>query len=408
MRGISVGIDIGTSAITTVVAREGKDGKLRIIGVGSCPSAGMRRGSIVGVDETAASLRHSLHEASKASGVSIRSAVVGIGGSHLGSFTTRGVIAVSRADGEITEDDVHRVLQAAEGFISKNPNREIIHLIPREFKIDGQGGITDPIGMVGMKLEVEVLVIDGAKPPLQNLIKCCELNGVEIEEWAASAWAAAEVLLTQRQKELGVMLLDLGAGTSDFAIFEEGRIIDIGSFPIGGSHITSDIAIGFRTNVAAAEEIKLRYAQALHYERGNKRETISLSDFTGGHEAVFAVRDLTDIVSARLTDIFELATKALKRAGRAGLLPGGVVLTGGVADIIGIQDLARRELKLPTEVAKAVAMDELVDVVPPRLAIPLGLILWKMRDGGDLFHRRPRRWGGLVDALKRILRAFVP
>lgn len=381
---------------------------MRIIAAVSSASDGVRRGSIVDVDTAAHALKVSLHDAARAAGVPIRNAYVAISGSHLGSFVTRGAIAISRADGEITEDDISRVIATAEGAIPKNPNREIIHLIPREFKIDGQGGIFDPVGMVGMKLEVEALVIDGAKPMLQNLVKTCELAGVEIEDWTASILAASEILLSKKQKELGTMLLDLGAGTSDFAVFEEGRIMDMGSFPIGGGHITSDIAIGFRTPVEAAEEIKIRYAQVVVSDRLNRRDNIALADFVHGDDSVYAVRDLVDIVSARLSDIFELSTKALKKIGRAGLLPGGVVLTGGVADIPGIQDLARRELRLPVEVAKVVAVDEVEDVIPPRLAIPLGLILWQSRKNGVILGRKTRSFGGVIDALKRIFNSFVP
>lgn len=408
MRGTAVGIDIGTTTVTTVVARGEKDGSIRILGVGSQPSAGVRRGAITDVEDAAGALKRSIAEAERSSGTRIRSAVIGVGGSHIGSSVVRSAIAVSRADGEITEEDVARVVEAAERMVPKNPNREIIHVIPREFKIDGQGGIADPVGMVGMKLEVEALVIDGAKPALQNIIRCCELVGIAIEDWVASILAAAEFILTKKQKELGVILLDLGAGTTDFVVFEEGRVIDVGSFPIGGNHITSDIAIGFRTPVDAAEKIKLRYAQVIAAERSGKRETVRIADFVPNDDSVFAIRDLVDIIAARLTDIFELSTKALKKIGRAGLLPGGVVLTGGGADIPGIQDLARRELKLPAEVAKAIAAESFADVVPPRLAIPVGLMLWQERERG-IAGRGWRSWGGgFGEGLKRLFRSFVP
>lgn len=408
MRGVAVGIDIGTTTVTTVVARRDRDGKLRLIGVGSAPSAGVRRGGVVNVEEAARALRRSLETAGRSAGVTIKSAVLGVGGSHIGSFITRGAIAVSRADGEITEDDVRRVVLAAEGLIPKNPNREVIHLIPRQFKVDGEAGIVDPTGMVGMKLEVEALVVDGAKPALQNLIKCCELAGVEVEDWVSSVLAAAGLLLSREQRELGAILLDLGAGTSDFAVFEEGRVMDVGAYPIGGSHITSDIAIGFRTPVPVAEEIKRRHAMAVVERAGGRRDHIQLADFVSGDATVFATRDLVDIIAARLTDIFELATKSLRKIGRAGLLPGGVVLAGGVADIPGIQDLARRELKLPVEVAKAVASDAITDVVPPRLAVPVGLILWQWEHRSTLGRGRAGMWSAALDRVKRMLRAFVP
>lgn len=393
--------------MTAVVTRRDKSGKVKIVGVGSAASDGVRRGSVVDVESAARALKRALVVAGRTSGLPIRSAYVAIGGSHISSAVVRGAIAISRADGEITEDDIARVVLAAENMVPRNPNREIIHLIPREFKVDGQGGVADPIGMVGMKLEVEALVVDGAKPALQNLIKCCELGGVAVDDWASGILAAAEVLLNRKQKELGTMLLDLGAGTSDFAVFEEGKVIDVGSFPIGGSHITSDVAIGFRTPVTAAEEIKLRYAHLGIAERLSRRENIAIHDFVSGDDSVFAVRDLVDIVSARLTDIFELATKALKRISRAGLLPGGVVLTGGVADLQGIQDLARRELKLPVEVAKAAVVEEVEDVVPPRLAIPVGLVLWQSREMGRSFSQS-RSFGKVGEWLWRLLRSFVP
>lgn len=407
MRGTIVGIDIGTTTITTVVVKPEKNGKFRIIGVGSAPSAGVRRGAIADVEAAAASLKRSVGEAARTSGVAIRSAIIGVGGTHIGTFSTRGAIAVSRADGEITEDDVQRAMHAAEGLIPRNPNREVIHLVPREFKIDGEGGFPDPVGLAGMKLEAEALVVDGSKPALSNIIKCCELVGVEIEDWVVSPLAASEVLLSKKQKELGVMLLDLGAGTSDYAVFEEGRLLDCGAFPIGGSHITSDIAIGFRAQVAIAETIKMRHASALPETSRGRRESIQLADFTDMSKDVFLLRDLTDIVGARLTDIFELAGKALRKVGRNGLLPGGVVLAGGVADIPRIQDLARRELKLPVEVAKASVLDGFADVVPSRLAIPAGLIIWHVGQSHERPARR-RQWGGIFERLKGILRSFVP
>lgn len=408
MRRVVVGIDFGTTNITTLVTERQKDGTVRILGVGSSPSAGMRRGAIVDVEEAAGALRRSVGEASRASGVRIDTAVIGIGGVHVGSYVTRGAVAISRADGEITEDDVARVLQAAEGVTPRNPNREIIHVIPREFMVDGQPGFADPVGMVGMKLEVSALVIDGAKPAIQNIVRSCDLAGVTISEWVLSILAAANVLLTKQQKELGVMLLDLGAGTSDFAIFEESQLVDAGSFPIGGSHITSDIAIGFRTPITAAEEIKTKYAHANLVERSTRRETIALAEFTEGDSTVFAIRDLVEIIVARLTDIFELATKALRKSGHAGLLPGGVVLTGGGADIPGIQDLARRELKLPIDIAKAITLENFPDVIPTRLAVPIGLVTWHGQHLGGARQKSRGFLGVLTERLKQLLRSFVP
>ncbi|OHA09573.1 MAG: cell division protein FtsA [Candidatus Sungbacteria bacterium RIFCSPLOWO2_01_FULL_60_25] len=408
MRTISVGIDIGTTTVTTLITEERRGREVRIVGVGRAPSAGMRRGAIADVDAAAQAIRASVLEAGRAAGITVRSANLGVGGAHLGTFLTRGVVAVSRADGEITDGDTDRALQAAEGFISKNPNREIIHIIPREFKIDGQGGLANPVGLVGMKLEAEALVIDGAKQALGNIVRACELAGIAVDDWAANIIAASNVLLSREQKELGVMLLDLGAGTSDYAVFEEGRLLDAGAIPIGGMHITSDIAIGFRTTIAAAEAIKIRHAQAIAEGRLGKRDIIALADFTSGDTSVYATRDLIDIVTARLADIFELSNKALKRIGRSGLLPAGVVLAGGVAELPAIRELARREMKLPAEVVRTIASEGFEGDIPADLAVPLGLALWTEEGRGILGHRRRRSWSGIPEALKRIFRAFIP
>jgi len=407
VRDVSIGIDIGTTAVTTAVVERMADGTIAVRGIGRAPSAGLRRGMIVDVDATAQSIRRSVLEASKASGATIRAAVVGIGGTHLGSFTTRGAVAVTRTDGEITEQDATRALAAAEGFISKNPNREIVHVIPREFRVDGQGGVMDPVGLVGMKLEVEALVIDGARPALQNIVKACELAGIEVRDWVANVVAASSVLLNDQQRELGAMLLDLGAGTTDFAIFEEGRLLDAGVIPIGGTHITADIAIGLRTNIAAAEQIKLRYASALPDPRATRRDTIALGDFVRGDSSVFAVRDLVDIIGARLTDVFELATKAMKRVGRAGLLPGGIVLVGGAASIPAIQELARRELRLPVETATELSIEGMPLDAPTEFAVSIGLALWEGR-GLRFAPRHANRFGSIWEGIKRVLRTFVP
>lgn len=407
MRGAFTGIDIGTSTVQVVVVRQEKSGNFRIAASGSAPSAGVRRGMVINPEAAAGSLRRALREVGRSFPSAIRSALVAVSGPHLSSSVVRGAIAVSRADGEVTDEDVRRAVGAAERLIPKSPNREVIHLIPRTFRVDGEGGIADPVGMVGMKLEVEAIVVDGSRPALANLIKCCEFAGIEIDDWTAAPLAAAEVLLAEKQRELGVILLDLGAGTSDFVIFEEGHILDVGSLPIGGNHITQDIALGCRTPVAVAEAVKVRYAQAVLDPKGPRREPIVLAEFSPQAQDTVTLRDLTNIVSARLTDIFELVTKALKRVGRSQLLPGGVVLTGGVIDIRGIMELARRELRLPVEVAKATAVEAFNDVVPSRLAVPVGLVLWQFKSG-RLRGGSARRMNRVAQKVVEFFRAFIP
>src|SRR3989338_269473 len=315
MRRIVSAIDIGTTTISTVIAEKTKDGSIRILGIGQAPSFGMRRGAVADIDEVTSSLKRSIKEASRAANVPVTRATVSVGGTHINTFSSRGVVAISRADGEVTAEDVRRVLQAAESFVAKNPNREIVHIIPREFRIDSETGIKDPIGMVGIRVEVEDVVF----APL----------------------ASAEAVLSRRQKELGVMVLDIGGGTSDFALYEEGRLIHAGVLGWGGTHITNDIAIGLKTTVDVAEAVKLRYGYALP-DTLPKKDVVKLAEFIEHDATTFPQRNLAEIIEARLIDIFELAHKELKRVDKDGLLPAGVVLIGGASRIPGILDLAKR------------------------------------------------------------------
>lgn len=406
MRRILSGIDIGSSVTIVVSAELQSGGTLKLLGAGSAPSAGLRRGAVVNAEEASRSVGRAVVEAETESGVRIRSAILGIGGPSVGVFPARGVVAVSRADGEVTEEDTVRARVAAEGMIPKNPNREILDVLARSYKVDGLAALTDPIGLVGMKLELEAVVVDAARQPLENAVRACELAGVAVDGWASSILAAAEVLLTPAHKELGTLLLDLGAGTTDYAVFEDGGLVDLGAFPLGGNHITMDVAIGLRISVLIAEAIKLRYASELLSARAARRTEIPLVEFTPGDERMVALADLSDIVEARLTDVLELAGKSLKRIGRAGLLPGGVVLSGGVVELGGIAELARRELKLPVEVVRQFRLEGMEEPVASRYAVPVGLILWELKREGQ---RRGRvRWSAGIERIARLLRGLIP
>src|SRR3989344_4655497 len=314
-----------------------------------------------------------------------KAAYVAIGGSHLGITSSRGVVAVSRADGEISEEDVKRALHAAETFIPKNPNREIIHIIPREFRVDNEGGIKDPIGMSAVRLEADALIIDVAVATLKNLSKCIEGAGVRMIEGVFAPLAAAEAELSKRQKELGVLLIDIGGGTTNFAVFEEGRLIHAGGFPYGASHITNDIAIVVRTSVDVAERIKLRYGHALPDE-------------------------IAKIIEARLTDIFELIQRELKKISKTQLLPSGVVLIGGGARIPGVVELAKRELKLPAMLGD---LQILADSVHERdrqsLATAVGLAQWgNLRESGEMLFMADIHEPKTPSWLRKIYSLFFP
>lgn len=380
MRSIITAIDIGTNSVTTLACeRLGKE-KIRVLGLGRVPAFGMRRGAVADIDEVSSAVKKSLKEAERAANVKIRSVIASIGGTHVGAFLSRGVVAVGRADGEISEDDVKRVLAAAESLAPKNPNRDIIHVIPKEFRIDNEGGIKDPIGMVGIRLEADTLIVDGLRSAYASLVKCVESSGVAVEDVVFSPLAASEAALSKRQKELGVMLIDIGAGTSDFAIYEEGRLLNAGVFPVGGNHITNDIAIGLKTAISTAEAIKLRFGHSLP-EAFSKREVIKLAEFIPDEPTIYSQRNLAEIIEARFRDIFELAMKELKRVDRVGLLPAGVVLIGGASRIPGIIDLAKRELRLPVEIGTQSEFlegsnetDDFLSEIP----VALGLVAWHL------------------------------
>lgn len=412
MRRIITAIDIGTTAISTIVAEKQKDGGIRILGVAQSPTFGMRRGSVVDIDEVAASLKKSIQEASKASGTGIKRAVVGVGGTHINTYDARGVVAISKADGEIAEEDIRRVIQAAENSLPKNPNREIIHIIPREYKIDSDSGIKNPVGMLGIRLEVDAMIVDGSKSALRSVIKCVEGAGVEIEDFIFSSLASAEAVLSKRQKELGVMLLDIGGGTSNYSVWEEGRLVHAGVFPVGGMHITHDIAVGLQVHIDTAEKIKLECGHSVP-ELFSKKDTIKLVDFGINGNDVYFKRHIAEIVEARLKDIFEFASKELKRIDRFGLLPAGIVLIGGASRIPGIEEIAKKELRLPIEVGKKVNLPQPTDKNLQELLftypVALGLVAWQVnQSSGDNGYFYNPTFESVSSKIKNWFKIFIP
>ncbi len=370
-----VGLDIGTQNIRALQAKWSDVGELNIIGSAVAEAGGMRKGVIVDIDETVSSLSAVLEKVERMTGVPVGAANVSVGGNHITSLESKGVIAVSRADGEITENDVVRVIDASQA-ISIPPNREIIHVIPKTFTLDGQTGIKDPVGMTGIRLEVETVIIHGALPFLKNLQKAIGQAGIEVDQLVLSPLAAATATLKKRQKELGVVLVDLGAGTTSLAVYEENNLLHTAILPVGSTHITNDIAIGLRCTIETAEKVKVKHGAARASEV-DRHEQINLSKLDPEETAVISRQSVVEIIEARLEEIFDYVNRELKVINRDGKLPAGVVLTGGGSKLPGIVEFAKKQLKLPASIGQVENITSVIDQVSdPAYATVAGLVLW--------------------------------
>jgi len=410
---IIIGLDVGSSNIRVAVAEEGKEPAIpfQILGVGQSKALGMRKGTVIDLEETAKNIKEAVAVAERISGIKVESATISLGGDHLGCRSSRGVIAVSRADGEISQEDTERAVRAA-AAISLGANREIIQIVPKQFSVDSQQSIKDPVGMRGVRLEVDVLILDGSTPFIKNLLKAIGEAEIETQALVPSPLAAAKAVLDRRQKELGVLVLDLGSATTGFCVFEEGDIIDSCVLPVGSDHITNDLAIGLRTSIDVAEKIKLEYGSVLPDEI-NKKETISLEKL-GGEPGNVSRQKVAEIIEARVAEIFDLAQKRLKQIDRAGLLPAGVVLVGGGAKLPGLVDLAKERLRLPAQIGFPVNFEGVIEEVDdPCFATVLGLILCAGEQSEELRGRRSNVFdfsslAPVVKKFKNWFKSFLP
>lgn len=370
-----VGIDVGSHKIEVLVGEIGESGETRIVGVGQAPARGVRKGVIVNVADATAAIAEAVGRAEQSSGYQIERAYVNISGAHISSRNSPGVVGVSRRERGIMPDDVDRALEAA-GAIALPQNQELLHIIPRAYTVDGQNGVRDPLGMHGFRLEVEAHVVMGSSTALQNLTKCVNGAGVEVSELVLGSLAAGLALLTRTEKDMGVVLVDIGGGTTDIAIFIEGTVWYTRSLPMGGEYITNDIAIGLRLPPESAEEVKLRYGHAL-VAQVSEDERFTISPY-GESTPVAAPRwKLAQIVMARSEEILENVQQEIKRSGYDGLLPAGLVLCGGTAQLPGLRELARDIFDLPVQIGAPRGLGGLADkVATPASAVGVGLLKW--------------------------------
>ncbi len=367
----AVGIDIGTTMIRCVVGHiDATTGAPTIVGVGTAPNSGMRKGVVANLNGPATAIDSALGEAERMSGYQVNAASISINGSHIVSTKADGMIAVGAADHEITSDDVMRIEEVA--TLGKIPaNREILEVVPHSYRLDGQDNIKDPIGMTGTRLEISANVVSALTPHLSNLQRAAEMANVSTNNIIPSVLASAKAVLSEQQLENGVAVIDIGGATTSVAVFEEGDLQYIAVIPAGGVHVTNDLAIGLKTDPEIAEQVKLAHAAAVSQADSDK---VSIKH--GKETLEFDRSEVFEIVEARLDEIFESVNKELKKAGRAGKLPSGVVLTGGSANIKGLTEFAKNQLGLAARVGKSSGYGGVADNIDkPQFASAIGLML---------------------------------
>lgn len=407
---IIVGIDVGTTKVCTLVARVEGDGQLRVLGVGIEPSKGLNKGAIVDLNAASQSIARSIEKAERTSGLEIDSALVSMAGSHIEALNSKGVVGVSGRT--IGEDDVIRALDAARA-VSIPHNREVIHVIQRGFIVDGQEGIRMPIGMHGYRLEVEAHIITASAASVENLRQAVQAAGAHVSQFVLNPLASAEVVLTDTEREMGVVVCDIGGGTTDMAIYINGDVWHTMVLGVGGNHVTSDIAHGLRLPVPQAEETKLQHGHALKASV-SEEEYFLIRPFGEEGPVQVSRNDLVHIIEARVEEIFSLMMQEIKRSGYDGLLPAGMVLTGGVSALPGIQKLASRVMGVPVRIAQPEGIVGMVDqLYSPAYATSVGLLRWAMLMGElpTVYKPRPTLNLGGVDAFDKIrnwMRRLLP
>lgn len=375
--GIITGLDIGSTTIRIAVGQlNPHDHKIHVLGAAEHSAEGISKGAINSIEDAVSSISGALEKVERMTGVPVEHAYIGINGSHITSQESHGVIAVSKADGEIREEDVERVIEAAQA-VATPPNYEILHVIPRSFTVDNQKGIKDPIGMTGIRLEVDAQIIQGLSAQIKNLTKCIYRTSIDIDDVVLGILASAEAVVTKRQKDLGVALLNIGGTTTSLLVFEEGDVLHTAILPVGAGHITNDIAIGLRTSIDLAEKVKIEFGSALP-EEINKRDDINLSEIDSREEGIVSRKHVAEIIEARCEEIFKMADKELQKIDRSGLLPAGIILTGGGAKLSGLVEVAKREFKLPAALGYPLdlgptAVDKVNDL---NFSTAIGLLYW--------------------------------
>lgn len=386
-KNLIVGLDIGTSKVCALVGEVMSDGQIEVVGIGTHPSRGLKRGVVVNIDATVQSIQHAVEEAELMAGCQIRSAYTGIAGSHIRSLNSHGIVAIQNQ--EVAQADVDRVIDAARA-VAIPADQKILHILPQEFIIDNQDGIREPIGMSGVRLEAKVHMVTGAVSAAQNIVKCVQRCGLEVTDIILEQLASSHAVLTEDEKELGVCLVDIGGGTTDIAIFTDGAIRHTAVIPIAGDQVTNDIAVALRTPTQNAEEIKLRYACALT-SLANSDEPIDVPSVGERPRRSITNKALAEVVESRYEELFRLVQSELRRSGFEELVAAGIVLTGGAANVMGCLDLAEMVFKMPVRLGVPYA-NGLPEVINNSIyATGVGLLLYGYQ---QQYERRESLQGG--------------
>lgn len=377
-RTVITAIDVGTTKICTATAEINDGGIVRVAGVGVTPSQGLHKGLVVNINDARESIRESIRKAEQASGYRIESAYIGVTGRHVSSLNNRGVVAITRNDRLVRPDDLRRVIQCSQS-IKVPSDRKLLHVIPRSYAVDGQVGVKNPVGMHGFRLDVETHVITAAVASVQNLVKCIRGIGIDIDDLILEPLASSEAVLTEDEKQVGIILADIGGGTTDIAVFKDGSIWHTAILPVAGYQLTRDVAIGLGLPFDVAEEMKKRYGSAMPVYESKIDTATAISE--DGHG--ISHQDLCDIIRARVEEIIRLILLELPHSEYETLVPAGLVLTGGSSNLSGIDVLGRDILRLPVRVGNPTGMSGIADTLcDPAYATSVGLLLWGTKHHG--------------------------
>jgi cell division protein FtsA len=411
---ILAAIDVGSSKVCTLVAEVTPDEDLRILGVGITPAQGVKKGMVDNIQEATEAIVNSVERAERSSGSRIVSAHVSIGGNHATSLNNRGIATIPGRQRPITQEDIDRAMEGAQS-LSLPTNREVLHAIPRAFIVDGQEQVTDPVDMFGQRLDMDTHIVTGSVTAIQNLTQCVEGAGVQVEALVFSPLAAAEAVLEDEEKRQGVILADIGGGTTDVAVFLEGSILHTSVLPVGGFHLTHDLVAGLRAPFSHVEEVKVNAGSALPSQI-DAEETVDLEAFGGQRVKEVSRRRIAEILQARVEEVLEMIYIDVKRAGFDDMIAAGLVLTGGTASLHGVAELAELVLRIPVRTGVPRGIHGLADSLnSPAYATSVGLLHWAMHENRQNGHAPQRQLrlpgiqpGSIMAAIRKWLRALIP